>query len=95
MSTTRKQLVTAGAVLVLVLSLVAVWQVADVRADRAAEAKQTALADQQVTARQTPNDYDGDGIADATDRCPTRPETTNGFRDGDGCPDVVATTGAS
>ncbi|MFB6107348.1 MAG: hypothetical protein ABEJ82_00720 [Haloplanus sp.] len=40
-------------------------------------------------------DYDGDGIPDGVDRCPTRPETVNGFKDGDGCPDVVATTGAS
>lgn len=40
-------------------------------------------------------DYDRDGIPDGTDRCPTRPETVNGFKDGDGCPDVVATTGAS
>lgn len=95
MSTTRKQLVTVAAVLVLVLSLVAVWQIADVRADRATKAQQTALADQQVTTRQAATDYDGDGIADSKDRCPTRPETMNGFQDGDGCPDVVATTGAS
>ncbi|MFB6129265.1 MAG: hypothetical protein ABEJ28_00395 [Salinigranum sp.] len=41
-------------------------------------------------------DYDGDGIPDAVDRCPTRPETVNGFRDRDGCPDSVVTkTGAS
>ena len=95
MSTSRKQLVTVGAVLVLVLSLVVVWNVAAVRADRATDAEQTALADQQVTARQSPTDWDGDGVADARDACPTRPETTNGFQDGDGCPDVVATTGAS
>ena len=40
-------------------------------------------------------DFDGDGIPDDRDACPTRPETVNGFQDGDGCPDVVATTGAS
>lgn len=95
MSTTRKQLVTAGAVLVLVLSLVVVWHVADVRADRAKAAKQANLVDQQVQTRQAPADYDGDGVSDARDRCPTRPETENGFQDGDGCPDLVATTGAS
>lgn len=43
----------------------------------------------------TPPDYDDDGISDATDQCPTRPETVNGFRDQDGCPDVVKQTGAS
>jgi len=42
-----------------------------------------------------PPDFDGDGIPDDRDACPTRPETVNGFRDGDGCPDVVATTRAS
>lgn len=42
-----------------------------------------------------PSDYDGDGIPDSVDRCPTRPETLNGFKDGDGCPDIVATSGAS
>jgi hypothetical protein len=42
-----------------------------------------------------PPDYDGDGLPDDRDVCPTRPETVNGFQDGDGCPDVVATTGAS
>lgn len=40
-------------------------------------------------------DYDGDGIPDTRDRCPTRPERPNGFQDDDGCPDVVTTTGAS
>lgn len=60
----------------------------------------TALARTNTTPTRTttttaPPDYDGDGIPDATDRCPTRPETVNGFRDGDGCPDVVATTRAS
>ena len=52
-----------------------------------------------TTARRSPTpqpDFDGDGISDASDRCPTRPETANGFQDGDGCPDVVqTTTGAS
>lgn len=35
-------------------------------------------------------DNDGDGIADAVDRCPGDPETVNQFDDGDGCPDVRA-----
>lgn len=50
------------------------------------------------TTTQTPTappDYDSDGIPDDRDVCPTRPETVNGFQDGDGCPDVVTTTGAS
>jgi hypothetical protein len=32
-------------------------------------------------------DRDGDGIPDATDRCPAHPETYNGVQDQDGCPD--------
>lgn len=32
-------------------------------------------------------DKDGDGIPDATDKCPTAPENYNGFEDDDGCPD--------
>lgn len=35
----------------------------------------------------TPQDSDGDGIADSLDHCPTIPETFNGFFDDDGCPD--------
>lgn len=42
-----------------------------------------------------PPDYDKDGIVDAKDKCPRRPETVNGFQDDDGCPEVVATTRAS
>jgi outer membrane protein OmpA-like peptidoglycan-associated protein len=34
-----------------------------------------------------PKDSDGDGIADAADRCPTAAEDKDGFEDGDGCPD--------
>jgi OOP family OmpA-OmpF porin len=36
-----------------------------------------------------PGDTDQDGILDADDKCPTEPETKNGFEDSDGCPDVV------
>lgn len=90
----REQAVSAAAVVVLVLSMAAAWQVGVVRADRAAVADR---ADDltPVTERRAHDDYDGDGLADGTDDCPTRPETTNGFQDGDGCPDLVATTGAS
>lgn len=37
--------------------------------------------------RSTSPDADGDGVADDQDRCPTAPETQNGFEDNDGCPD--------
>lgn len=32
-------------------------------------------------------DSDGDGIPDSKDKCPKEPETYNGFKDEDGCPD--------
>lgn len=32
-------------------------------------------------------DRDGDGVANATDRCPDKPETANEHNDHDGCPD--------
>ncbi|MFC6756297.1 thrombospondin type 3 repeat-containing protein [Halomicroarcula sp. GCM10025894] len=57
------------------------------------EAKRPRRPDRST--RQAPADYDGDGINDSADKCPTRPETKNGFQDADGCPDVVETTGAS
>jgi len=34
-------------------------------------------------------DTDGDGIADPDDRCPDAPETRNGYKDDDGCPDLA------
>lgn len=36
------------------------------------------------------HDMDGDGLKDKEDPCPTRPETLNGWKDGDGCPDELA-----
>ncbi len=33
-------------------------------------------------------DTDGDGIVDADDRCPNKPEDADGFADDDGCPDL-------
>ncbi|GAB3328428.1 hypothetical protein EI982_02970 [Haloplanus rallus] len=95
MSWTRKQRITVAALLVLLVSVPVLWQIGDVRATGATEQKQATLVDRTVATRQAPDDYDGDGIPDARDRCPTRPETDNGFQDADGCPDVVATTGAS
>ena len=39
------------------------------------------------TTAAAPLDGDGDGINDATDRCPTEAEDLDGFQDEDGCPD--------
>ena len=36
-----------------------------------------------------PVDTDGDGFDDSVDECPELPETFNGFRDDDGCPDEI------
>ena len=36
-------------------------------------------------------DTDNDGISDPIDQCPTQAETVNGFKDTDGCPDVIPT----
>ncbi len=36
-----------------------------------------------------PTDQDSDGILDGDDRCPTEPETANGYEDADGCPDEL------
>ena len=95
MSWTEKQRITAVAIVVLVVAVPLLWGIGDVRAAQATEEKQHDLVNQTVTTRHAPTDYDGDGLDDSTDQCPTRPETTNGFQDSDGCPDVVATTGAS
>jgi len=95
MSWTHKQRITVVAIVVLVVAIPAIWQIGGVRAAQATEKKQSDLIDQTVPTRQAPADYDGDGTSDSADKCPTRPETTNGFLDGDGCPDVVETTGAS
>lgn len=95
MSPPSDRTVAVVAVLVLVAALAVSWQVGVVRDERVDRAERQDLVDHQVTDRRAPDDYDGDGVADATDDCPTRPETANGFRDGDGCPDVVTTTGAS
>ncbi|CCQ36127.1 uncharacterized protein Nmlp_1940 [Natronomonas moolapensis 8.8.11] len=95
MSWTHKQRITVVAIVVLVVAVPILWQIDDIRATQATEKAQSDLIDQTVLERQTPTDYDGDGIEDSTDKCPTRAETNNGFQDSDGCPDVVETTGAS
>lgn len=95
MSWTRKQRITVAAILMLVVATPLLWQIGNVRATQAAEQKQADLVNQPVTTQQAPDDYDGDGVSDSGDKCPTRPEKDNGFQDSDGCPDVVETTGAS
>lgn len=95
MSWTRNQRITVIAVVVLVATAPVLWQIGDMRTAEATEEQQADLTNQTVQTRQNVSDYDGDSVSDATDRCPTRPETENGFQDSDGCPDVVETTGAS
>jgi hypothetical protein len=95
MSWTHKQRITVVAVVVLVVTAPVLWQVADVRAAQVAAEQREELTSQPVETRQSQSDYDGDGISDSTDECPTRPEKENGYQDSDGCPDVVETTGAS
>lgn len=95
MSWTHKQRITVVAIVVLVVAMPALWQIGQIRAAEVTEEKQADLVNQTVQERQAPTDYDGDGISDSKDECPTRPETENGFQDSDGCPDIVETTGAS
>jgi outer membrane protein OmpA-like peptidoglycan-associated protein len=38
-----------------------------------------------------PRDTDGDGFTDDKDQCPKEPETKNGYKDEDGCPDEIPT----
>lgn len=83
----RELLVTALAAVLLVASVVGAVKIAEVR--RAQDIGKV------VTTAQAPGDWDGDGIPDAADACPARPETFNGFQDQDGCPDIVTTTRAS
>jgi hypothetical protein len=90
----RRAIITVAAAALLVASLPVTWGIADVRQSQAVEEK-TADVRKVVDQRHAPSDYDGDGINDSSDNCPRRPETENGFQDDDGCPDVVATTGAS
>lgn len=89
------RLVTVVALLVIVATIALSWQIADVRATQIERKQADDLVNNHVVTRQATADYDGDGIVDSSDQCPTRPETVNGFLDGDGCPDTVATSGAS
>jgi outer membrane protein OmpA-like peptidoglycan-associated protein len=42
----------------------------------------------EVIVAAPPPDKDQDGIVDANDKCPDRPEDIDNFEDGDGCPDI-------
>ncbi|MFT4921278.1 MAG: hypothetical protein ACI8XM_000475 [Haloarculaceae archaeon] len=95
MSQRRETAITLVAVVVLGAIVPVTFAISDARERQVTTEMRVDLTDEQVTARQSTADYDGDGIPDSSDDCPTRPETKNGFQDGDGCPDVVATTGAS
>ena len=95
MTRRREVTITVVALVVLAATVPVVLAVTEVREQQADAKQRQDLVDDQVTSRQASNDYDGDGIADSNDTCPTRAETNNDFQDGDGCPDVVATTGAS
>lgn len=87
MSGKREWLVFAVVAVVLFASVGGLLKIAEVRRDQAIY--------KVVPVEQVPGDWDGDGIADAVDECPTRPETFNGFQDQDGCPDIAARTRAS
>lgn len=95
MFTLDSKLRSSVAVVFLVVVITLSLGIHSYRNQQATEAKSAELNDSIVQNRVLVNDYDGDGMNDSADVCPTRPETPNGFEDGDGCPDVVATTGAS
>lgn len=99
MSWNRKQGITLGALIMVISTALILWRISNHRHERkhrdqlASEIRKDPA--RVVTTRRVPKDYDGDGFTDSTDACPTRPETQNGFQDGNGCPDIVAKTGAS
>jgi hypothetical protein len=55
--------------------------------------KRAAVALGETSYGPASNDTDGDGIGDAEDKCPTNPETRNGYSDEDGCPDSMPVSG--
>jgi len=52
--------------------------------------KRAAVALGETSYGPASGDADGDGIADGSDKCPSEPETYNGYIDEDGCPDAPA-----
>lgn len=49
--------------------------------------KRAAVALGETSYGPASGDADGDGVADSSDKCPTDPESYNGYSDEDGCPD--------
>jgi hypothetical protein len=60
-----------------------------ISSDSNVEKKTTTTTTSKTTPKPKQNlpDTDGDGIPDSKDRCKTKPETHNGYKDTDGCPD--------
>jgi len=52
------------------------------------EPRRRTAAELRLAEGPKPPDRDGDGIPDAQDACPDRPEDIDGFEDSDGCPDI-------
>jgi outer membrane protein OmpA-like peptidoglycan-associated protein len=52
------------------------------------ERRRPTAAELRLAQGPKPADRDGDGIPDAQDACPDRPEDIDGFEDSDGCPDI-------
>jgi outer membrane protein OmpA-like peptidoglycan-associated protein len=52
------------------------------------EPRRPTAAESRLAQGNPPPDRDGDGIPDALDACPDRPEDIDGFEDADGCPDI-------
>jgi outer membrane protein OmpA-like peptidoglycan-associated protein len=46
------------------------------------------VIEEQVVDNTPPGDKDEDGIPDASDKCPARPEDSDNYEDADGCPDI-------
>jgi predicted metalloprotease len=62
------------------------WITVDLRFTSSAGA---VLATTSLRMHESTGDRDGDGVADATDKCPDTPETYNGIFDSDGCADTI------
>jgi len=55
--------------------------------------KRAAVALGETSYGPASGDADGDGLADSGDKCPTSPESYNGYADEDGCPDSTPVSG--